>query len=473
MNIRKKKAKHAARSQRVPTNGKRSGKKTSPSKNGVRPGPTAAAWVARDHRVTSPSLTRSYPLVVAKGEGATITDVDGYAYLDFTAGIAVAATGHCHPRVVEAITKQAKALIHMSGTDFYYPAQVKLAERLIDVSPGDHDKQCFLTNSGTETTEAAMKLARHSTGRQSFVAFIGAFHGRTYGSMSLSASKTVHKQGFGPLVPGVHHVPYANCYRCPYGLKPDTCDFHCVRVIKDDLFKHVVPSEDVAAIVVEPIQGEGGYVVPPDGYLTRLRELADEFGILLVVDEIQTGMGRTGRLWGSDHDGVVPDLMLVSKALASGMPLGALIAASRFMTWPSGAHANTFGGNPVACEAALATLELLKEGLINNAAKVGRYMLEQCRALQVRHRLIGDVRGRGLMIGLELVRDRQSKEPAITERDTVVDICFQKGLLLLGCGSSVLRFVPPLIITREDVDRALAIVDEALDEVERKAPAGR
>ena len=444
-----------------------SGRAKALSAGGGRPGPKAKAWVARDERVISPSLTRTYPLVVAKGEGATITDVDGYRYLDFTAGIAVTASGHCHPKVVEAITRQAKALIHMSGTDFYYPAQIRLAERLVDVTPGRHAKQCFLTNSGTETTEAAMKLARHTTRRQNFVSFIGGFHGRTFGAMSLSASKPLHKQGFGPLVPGIYHVPYADCYRCPYGLKPESCDFACVKAIKEELFHHVVEPEEVAAIVVEPIQGEGGYIVPPDGYLTRLKELAHEFGILLIVDEIQTGMGRTGRMWGCDHDGVVPDLMLVAKALASGLPLGALIADARHMTWPPGAHANTFGGNPVACEAALVTLDLLNDGLIENAARVGRYLLTQCRRLQARHRLIGDVRGRGLMVGLDLVRDRETKEPAVEERNALIEICFQNGLLLLGCGRSVLRFMPPLMISRADVDRAMAVVDEALGQVER------
>jgi 4-aminobutyrate aminotransferase len=427
--------------------------------------------VARDRRVLSPSLTRSYPLVVARGDGAIITDVDGRRYLDCTSGIAVTATGHCHPKVVAAIIRQARALVHMSGTDFYYPAEIRLAERLAELAPGRSLKQCFFTNSGTEATEAAMKLARHATGRPYFLAFLGGFHGRTYGALSLSASKPVHKQGFGPFVPGVVHAHYANCYRCPYGLKPDSCDFHCVRVIEDELFHRVVPPEEVAAIVVEPIQGEGGYVVPPDGYLGRLRELADRYGILLMVDEIQTGMGRTGRLWGCDHDGVAPDLLMTAKALASGLPLGALIADARLMRWPPGAHANTFGGNPIACEAALVTLELLTEGLIENAAAVGRYLLDRCRELQARHRLIGDVRGRGLMIGLELVRDRTSKEPAVEERNRIVQRCFETGLLVLGCGTSVLRLMPPLIMTRRQADQAVTILDDVFAKVEaRPAP---
>jgi len=432
------------------------------------PGPRAKAWVARDHRVLSPSLTRTYPLVVAKGEGAVITDVDGHRYLDYTSGIAVTATGHCHPSVVDAIIRQAKALIHMSGTDFYYPSEIRLAEQLTQLAPGRAPKQCFLTNSGTEATEAGMKLARYATGRPYFLAFFGGFHGRTYGAMSLSASKAVHKRGFGPLVPGVFHAPYADCYRCPYGLKPQSCDTHCVSVIKDELFKRAVPPEEVAAIVVEPIQGEGGYIVPPDGYLTKLRALADEFGILLMVDEIQTGMGRTGRLWGCDHDGVAPDLLMTAKALASGLPLGALIADARLMSWKPGAHANTFGGNPIACEAALVTLQLLTDDLIANAARVGRHLLAQCRELQARHRLIGDVRGRGLMIGLDLVRDRLTKEPAVEERGRVIRRCFEKGLLILGCGASVVRLMPPLILTRRQADEAVAILDDVLTEVERE-----
>ncbi|MEW6325948.1 MAG: aminotransferase class III-fold pyridoxal phosphate-dependent enzyme, partial [Nitrospirota bacterium] len=375
------------------------------------------------------------------------------------------------PRIVEAIARQAKSLIHMSGTDFYYPAEIRLAERLAELAPGRAPKQSFLTNSGTEATEAAMKLARYATGRPYFIAFVGGFHGRTYGAMSLSASKPIHRKGFGPLVPGVFHVPYANCYRCPYGLTPDSCDFHCVRVIKDELFTRTVFPEEVAAIVVEPIQGEGGYVVPPDGYLTKLRRLADEFGILLVMDEIQTGIGRTGRMWGCDHDGVAPDLLMAAKALASGLPLGAMIADARLMRWRPGAHANTFGGNPVACEAALATLRLVERTLTANAAAVGRYLLARCRELQARHRLIGDVRGRGLMIGLELVRDRQTKEPAVEERNRVIQACFERGLLVLGCGKSVLRLAPPLIITRQQADRAVALLDEALTEEERRRTA--
>jgi 4-aminobutyrate aminotransferase len=446
--------------------------KTRSTARPVRPGPKARRWLRRDRRVLSPSLTRIYPLVVAKGAGATITDVDGHRYLDFTSGIAVTGTGHCHPEVVDAIVRQAGTLIHMSGTDFYYPSEIELSERLVALAPGRRSKQCFLTNSGTEATEAAMKLARYATGRPYFLAFFGGFHGRTYGAMSLSASKPVHKKGFGPLVPGVMHVPYADCYRCAYGLTPDRCNFHCVRVIEKEVFAHAVPPEEVAAIVVEPIQGEGGCVVPPDGYLTALQALARKYGILLVVDEIQTGMGRTGHLWGCNHDGVAPDIMMTAKGIASGLPLGAMIADARLMRWPPGAHANTFGGNPVACEAALASLRLLTKGLIENAAAVGRYLLGRCRELQARHRLVGDVRGRGLMIGLEMISDQEHKTPAVKERDRVVERCFQRGLLVLGSGRSVLRLAPPLIITRRQADDAVAVLDEVLGEVERRFPTG-
>ncbi|HUJ79903.1 MAG TPA: acetyl ornithine aminotransferase family protein [Nitrospiria bacterium] len=440
-------------------------------RHATRPGPKARRWLRRDRRVLSPSLTRIYPLVVAKASGATVADVDGRRYLDFTSGIAVTATGHCHPDVVNAIVRQARTLIHMSGTDFYYPSEIQLAERLVEVAPGRRAKQCFLANSGTEATEAAMKLARYATGRPYFVAFFGGFHGRTYGAMSLSASKPVHKQGFGPLLPGVMHVPYADCYRCPYGLTPDRCNFYCVSVIEEELFRRAIPPEEVAAIVVEPIQGEGGYVVPPDGFLSVLKSLARKYGILLMVDEIQTGMGRTGRMWGCDHDGVEPDLMMAAKGIASGLPLGAMIADTRLMRWPPGAHANTFGGNPVACEAALVTLRLLTGGLIERAAAVGRYLLDRCRELQSRHRLVGDVRGRGLMVGLDLVTDRERKTPAVNERNRIIHRCFQRGLLLLGCGRSVLRLVPPLIITRRQVDAAVTVLDEVIGEVERRSSA--
>lgn len=432
----------------------------------IPPGPKAKAWVARDRKVLSQSATRIYPLVVARARGALVEDVDGNRYLDFTAGIAVAATGHSHPQVVEAIRKQAGQFLHMSGTDFYYPAQVRLAEVMDRIAPGKGPKRTFFSNSGTEAVEAAFKLARYRTRRPLMVAFQGGFHGRTMGALSLTGSKAVQRRHFSPLVPGVTHVPYAYCYRCPYGLKYPSCEMHCVAVIRDQYFKSLVPPEDVAAIVVEPIQGEGGVVVPPPEFHPMLAELAHEYGILYVVDEVQTGLGRTGKMFASQHWGVGPDIMAVGKGVASGLPMGATVASTELMSWPAGSHANTFGGNPVACEAALVTIELLERKLVANAETIGGYLRRELGELQGRHRLIGDVRGKGLMIGIECVRDRETKEMAVEERNEIVQRCFRKGLLLLGAGNSVIRLVPPLMITKRDADMALEILDAVFTEVE-------
>jgi 4-aminobutyrate aminotransferase len=405
--------------------------------------------------------------VVKEATGMTLTDIDGNRYLDFTAGIAVNATGHCHPKIVEAIIQQAKQLIHMSGTDFYYPSQIKLAEKLKEITPGNQDKRVFFTNSGTEANEAAMKLARYHTQRPLFLSFIGGFHGRTFGSLSISGSKQIHRKGFSPLLPGVTQVPYAYCYRCVYGLTPDSCNFYCVQWIEEELFPKAVPPEEVAAIFVEPIQGEGGYIVPPPGYLKRLQELAHRYGILLVVDEIQTGMGRTGRMFATDYEkGVIPDIITLAKGIASGLPLGAMIAKAKISNWVSGSHANTFGGNPISCEASLATIQLLEEELVQNAERVGSILLEDLKKLMENHPLIGDVRGRGLMIGVELVKDRQTKEPAVAERNQVVQTCFEKGLLTLGCGSNTLRLSPSLIVKEQDCHSVLTILDETIREIE-------
>jgi len=431
-------------------------------KKTILPGPAAKKWVARDAAVLSPSYTRPYPLVVASAKGATMIDVDGNHFLDMTSGIAVTATGHCHPAVVRAICAQAKRLIHMSGTDFYYPAEILLAEKLAALAPGNAPKKVFLTNSGTEAVEAAMKLARHQTRRPYYLAFLGAFHGRSMGALSLTASKTVHRTGFAPLLSQVIHVPYPNPYRPPNGITPSECAGQSLHWIREVVFRHLVDPEEVAAIFVEPIQGEGGYIIPPPEFLPALADLAREFGIFLVVDEIQTGMGRTGRMFACEHVGVAPDILTVAKGIASGLPLGAMIAGAAQMTWPPGAHGNTFGGNPIACEAARATIDLLEKGLMKNAEKVGRRMLDQLQAMQPRHRLIGDVRGVGLMIGVELVRDRETKEPAIAERNRVIQRCFEAGLLLLGCGQSVIRFAPPLILRPAEADRAVTIFEEAL-----------
>jgi 4-aminobutyrate aminotransferase len=413
-------------------------------------------------------MTRIYPLVIEEARGATVVDVDGNRYLDFTAGIAVVATGHSHPKVVEAIQQQAARFIHMSGTDFYYPAQIKLAEALDRLTPGKGPKRTFFSNSGTEAMEAAFKLARYHTRRPLMLAFLGAFHGRTMGSLSLTGSKAVQRERFAPLVPGVTHVPYPYCYRCPYDLKYPTCELHCVDVIRDVYFKSIVPANDVAAIVVEPIQGEGGVVVPPAEFHHKLRALAHEYGILYVADEVQTGMGRTGKMFALEHWNAEADIVAIGKGIASGLPLGATIASAKVMDWQAGAHANTFGGNPVACEAALATIELLEDNLVANAAAVGTYLLDRLQQLQERHALIGDVRGKGLMIGLECVRDRDTKEMAIQERNEIVQRCFRQGLLLLGCGQNVIRLVPPLLITRQEADVAVDILDDVLTQVRRR-----
>lgn len=428
------------------------------------PGPQAQALIATDERFTSPSYTRGYPLAVARGSGATIEDVDGNRFLDFTAGIAVCATGHCHPRVVTAIQKQAEKLLHMSGTDFYYGPQAELAQKLAQIAPGDSAKRVFFTNSGAESVEAAFKLARHHTGRHQMIAFFGAFHGRTLGALSLTGSKVIQKAGFTPLVPGVTHINYPNCFRCPQGGSNSDC---CHRSIDEleQLFAKTVSPQEVAAIVVEPIQGEGGYIVPPPEFHQRLKALAEEHGILYVVDEVQAGMGRTGKMFAIEHWGVEPDIMCLAKGLASGMPLGAIVAREEVMTWPPGAHASTFGGNPVCCAAALETIALLEEGLIEHTAEVGAELIDQLNQLAGQHRVIGQVRGKGLMVGVELVEDRESMRPSPELQDAVVMKCFEKGLLLLGCGANSVRFCPPLVVSSDEVQTAVSIFDEALKEL--------
>jgi 4-aminobutyrate aminotransferase len=431
------------------------------------PGPRAQAIIDRDHAVVSPSYTRGYPLVMARGEGAMVEDVDGNVFLDCAAGIAVNATGHSHPDVVRAISDQAQQFLHMSGTDFYYELQVQLAEALEAVVPIRGGVRSFFGNSGTEAVEACVKLARYATGRTNIIAFLGGFHGRSMGSLALTASKAIQRRGFGPMMPGVYHAPYADCYRCPVGQRPDRCEAECLDYLEHQIFVHLVSPDEVAAIVVEPIQGEGGYVVAPDQFLQRLRKLASAHGILLVADEVQSGMGRSGRMFAIEYSGVEPDLVAIAKGIASGLPLGVAAARSGLMAWPPGAHASTFGGNPLSCAAALATLRLLHDRLMANAADVGGYLMDRLKALMAKHRLIGDVRGRGLMIGVELVRDRTTKERAIEERDAVVAGAFARGLLLLGAGRNAIRFSPPLVITRDQADIAVRIFEEALTEVEQ------
>ena len=426
------------------------------------PGPKARAVIDRDQKRVSTSYTRSYPFVMARGEGAIVEDVDGNCFLDCAAGIAVTSTGHSHPEVVKAIVEQAGKFLHMSGTDFYYEPQVRLAEQMADIVPIHGEVRSFFGNSGTEATEAAVKLARYATRRQNVIAFLGSFHGRSLGALALTASKVVQRRGMGPMMPGVYHAPYADCYRCPVGASPDTCAAECVNWIEDQLFLHLVSPDEVAALVVEPIQGEGGYIVPPKQFHDRLRSLTTRHGILLIADEVQSGMGRTGRMFACEHFDLEPDMVNVAKGIASGMPLGITVARADIMSWPPGTHASTFGGNPVSCAAALATIKLLRDQLVKNAETVGAYLLDSLRALADKHPLIGEVRGKGLMIGVELVRDRQTKERAVRERDAVLEAMFARGVLILGAGPNAVRFAPPLVLTKEQADTAVRIFDEAL-----------
>jgi len=430
------------------------------------PGPKAREVIARDRARVSTSYTRDYPFVIAKGSGAVVEDVDGNVFLDCTAGIAVASTGHSHPDVVKAITEQAQKFLHMSGTDFYYELQARLGEEIADIVPMAGPHRSFFSNSGTEANEAALKLAKFVTGRHNVIAFFGAFHGRSMGSLSLTASKVRQRQGFGPLVPGVYHAPYPDTYRS--GLSPDATVDRCIDFIEGQLFVHLVSPDEVAAIVVEPIQGEGGYIVPPDSFVERLRAIATQHGIQLIVDEVQSGMGRTGRMFAIEHARVAPDIITIAKGVASGLPLGVTTAPSILMgTWPPGSHASTFGGNPVSCAAAIATIKLLRDSLVKNAEVVGAHLIDGIRALMDKHPLIGDVRGRGLMVGVELVRDRKTKERATSERDALVQACFQRGLLVLGAGRNAIRLSPPLVLTRQQADIALRILDESLDSLPR------
>jgi 4-aminobutyrate aminotransferase len=436
------------------------------------PGPEARKVLEKDQKFVSQSYTRVYPLVVEKAKGVWVEDVDGNRFLDFTSGIAVCNTGHCHPRIVKAIHRQAERLIHMSGSDFYYDLQSSLAAKLAEITPGPKEKKVFFGNSGAEAIEAALKLARYHTRRPRVLAFLGSFHGRTMGALSLTASKAVHERGFSPLVPGVTHLPYAYCYRCPYHhVRYPGCSVACVEWIREDLFKRSIPPEEVAAIFVEPIQGEGGYIVPPPEFHQKLFELAKEFGILFVADEVQSGMGRTGKMMAIEHWNVTPDIIALAKGIASGMPLGATVSHSEVMDWVPGSHASTFGGNPISCQAALTTIDLLQGGLIENASRLGEYLFENLIDLQERFSLIGDVRGKGLMIGIELVKDRVTKEKAIEERSAVIQGCFEKGLLILGCGENVVRFSPPLVITKKEANVALSILEEVFKKVEdRRKP---
>ncbi|PYQ54874.1 MAG: acetyl ornithine aminotransferase family protein [Acidobacteria bacterium] len=426
------------------------------------PGPRARAIIERDARTMSQNHRKDYPLVVDRAAGPVVVDVDGNCYLDFAAGIAVVATGHCHPDVVAAIQRQAERFLHMCATDFYYENVVQLAEGLARRAPGPGPWRVFFANSGAEVVEAAVKLARLRTGRQKVVSFYGAFHGRTYGALSLTASKPVQRRGYAPLLPEVLHTHYAYCYRCPVNRHPDTCHVECLDLLTDTMFSTTTDPSEIAAVIVEPIQGEGGYVVPHPGFLSRLREMTRQHGILLIADEVQCGMGRTGRLFASEHFGLEPDMVTLAKGIASGLPLGALLARDDVMRWESGGHGSTFGGNPVSVAAALATLRLLEEGLTANAERVGRALMGALRDRLGGQAVVGDVRGLGLMIGVEIVRDRFRREPAPELRERILEEAFRRGLLLLGCGRSTIRLAPPLVVDEEDAATAARILQEAI-----------
>jgi 4-aminobutyrate aminotransferase len=426
------------------------------------PGPRAKAIIDRDARVMSQNYRKDYPLVAERASGAVVEDPDGNRYLDFAAGIAVVATGHSHPAVVAAIKAQADRFLHMCATDFYYENVVALAEALARHAPGPGPWRVFFANSGAEVVEGAVKLARLRTGRQKIVACYGAFHGRTYGAMSLTASKPVQRKGYGPFVPEVLHTHYAYCYRCPVNRDPATCDVECLDLLTKTMFGTTVDPEEVAAVIVEPVQGEGGYVVPHPGFLRRLREVTRRHGILLIADEVQCGMGRTGRFFASEHFSLEPDIVTVAKGIASGMPLGALIAREDVMRWNDGGHGSTFGGNPVSVAASLATVRLLEEGLVENAAAVGDHLLGLLRRSLAGRPIVGDVRGLGLMLGVEIVTDRESRAPAPELRERILEEAFRRGLLLLGCGKSTIRLAPPLVVDKEDAEIAVRILDEAI-----------
>jgi 4-aminobutyrate aminotransferase len=441
-----------------------------PKLNTRLPGPKARAVVEADERLISPSYTRSYPLVAKSGRGARVTDVDGNEFLDFAAGIAVVSTGHCHPEVVAAIQKQAAELIHISCTDFYYEGLTELAEKLSAVAPMRGPHRFFFGNSGAEAIECALKVARYHTGRQHVIAFHGAFHGRTMGALSLTGSKPQQKRRFAPLVPGVTHVPYPYVYRgCRGGAQEEEAfSMGCARYIEEKLFKTILPPEEVAAIFIEPIQGEGGFVPAPANFLRELRAICDRHGILLVADEVQCGAGRTGKWWAIEHAGVEPDIVCMAKGIASGMPLGICMTRAEVMDWVPGSHASTFGGNPVSIAAALKTMEILEHEAISNAARVGEFMLERLRGWKQSHASVGDVRGRGLMIGIELVKDKATREPAVELRNRVETLAFERGLIMLGCGETSLRLSPPLIVTKEEATVALDILEDALAQAENE-----
>ena len=432
------------------------------------PGPNAQAMIERDRKVISASYPRGYPFVMDHGKGVEVWDVDGNRFVDMMAGIAVLSTGHSHPKVVKAVQSAAEKFLHISS-DFYHEGWVRLSERLDEIAPFEEHAKTFLTNSGTEAVETAIKLAKFHTRRSNFIGFTGAFHGRTMGSVAFTASKPHYHRGFYPLMPGVTHVPFPYEYR-PVLERKRGEDYGeaVVRYIEEEVFGHNVPGDEVAAVLVEPIQGEGGYILPPAGFFPALRKLCDKYGILLIADEVQSGMGRTGKWWAIEHFGVEPDIITSAKGIASGLPLGACIARESVMTWPKGAHGNTYGGNPISCAASLATIDLIEASYLANAAEVGEYALDILHEIQARHPSLGDVRGKGLMIGVEFVKDKKTKEPNEQIRNMIEDVGFEHGLLLLGCGKSTIRLAPPLCITRNEMDEGLEIFEEAITMAEKK-----
>jgi 4-aminobutyrate aminotransferase len=432
------------------------------------PGPKAREIIERDKRTISPSYPRGYPFVMDHGIGTYVWDVDGNRFLDFSAGIAVVSTGHCNPVVVKAIQQQAEKFIHISS-DYYHEKWVELAEKLVSIAPFNEDAMTFMANSGAEAVESALKLARHHTGRSQFIAFFDSFHGRTMGAMTMTASKTTYRRRFSPLMGGVSHVPYPNPYR-PLLLSDDNEGYGetVVRYIEEQVFGRLVSPDEVAGVLIEPIQGEGGYVVPPQDFFHSLRKLCDRYGILLIADEVQSGMGRTGKWWAIENFGVGPDIVCTAKGIASGIPLGAIITRKSIMTWPKGSHGNTYGGNPIACAAALATIDLIENGYMQNAAEVGSYTLQKLNNIQARHPSIGQVRGIGLMIGIEFIKSKTKKERAGDLRDRIVDLAFERGLITLGCGRNSLRISPPLNVSRAEIDEGLLILEETISIAERE-----
>jgi 4-aminobutyrate aminotransferase len=434
------------------------------------PGPKARDLVKKDEQFISPSYVRYYPLVIESANDCVVTDVDGNEFIDLNSGIACMNVGHNHPRVIEAIKSQCDRFLHYSNTDFYYKEVINLAEKLAEIAPGDFEKKTYFGNSGTEAVEAAIKLAKWHTRKQLFIGFISAFHGRTIGALSFTASKPTQRRHFFPLMAGVAHVPYAYCYRCPFKLTYPDCHYWCVDFIDEFVLQKYMPPENVAAILFEPIQGEGGYVVPPPEYFPRLKKLADKYGLLFIDDEVQSGIGRTGRWFAIEHWNVEPDIICSSKALASGLPIGATVAKAKVMDWTGGSHASTFGGNPLSCVAAAAVIEIIKEEkLLDNAAKQGAYALKRLTELKERYELIGDVRGKGLMIGVELVEDKESKKPAAQKAAEVIRRAWKRGVAIVTCGASTVRIAPPLTIQREMLDIALEIIEDTLDEVAKEA----